>query len=88
MLQELFSQIAYVLTTHGKISDKLSYAFEMYDIDNDGYLTHSEVQDVIEAMLIMVGCDFSKPRVMKITEYCMDFLDIKKDGKITRGLLS
>lgn len=43
--------VAYSLTSRGDAKKKLEYAFDMYDIDNNGSLTSKEVRSVIVGML-------------------------------------
>lgn len=43
--------VAYALTSRGNAKKKLEYAFDMYDIDNNGSLSSKEVRSVIVGML-------------------------------------
>ena len=43
--------MAYALTSRGDVKQKLEYAFEMYDADNNGFLDSAELKTVIHGML-------------------------------------
>ena len=43
--------VAYSLTNNSEPREKLEYAFDLYDIDNNGSLTSEEVRSVIVGML-------------------------------------
>ena len=47
--------IAYALTSRGDQKQKLEYAFELYDVDDNGYLDKKEVSEALEAMLDLLG---------------------------------
>ncbi len=43
--------IGYAITSKGDLKQKLEYAFELYDADNNGILTANEINEVVIGML-------------------------------------
>jgi Ca2+-binding EF-hand superfamily protein len=43
--------IGYAITSKGDLKQKLEYAFELYDADNNGVLTPNEINEVVVGML-------------------------------------
>ncbi len=48
-------QIAYSFTTHGNVKEKLEYVFNLYDLDNNGYIEKDEVKPVLQGMFRLLG---------------------------------
>ena len=44
-------KVAYSLTSRGDLSNKLNYAFDLYDTDGNGSLTSAEIKSILHAML-------------------------------------
>ncbi|CDH58303.1 calcium-binding protein ncs-1 [Lichtheimia corymbifera JMRC:FSU:9682] len=75
------------VTSRGQVDEKLHWAFQLYDIDNDGFITYDEMLHIVDAIYKMVGSmvklppdeDTPEKRVNKI----FDMMDQDKDGRLT-----
>jgi Ca2+-binding EF-hand superfamily protein len=48
-------KITYGFTTHGNVKEKLEYVFNLYDLDNNGYIEKDEVKPVLQGMFRLLG---------------------------------
>ncbi|EFO25213.1 neuronal calcium sensor family protein 3 [Loa loa] len=75
------------ITSRGTLDEKLDWAFSLYDVDKDGYITKEEMGDIVEAIHSMIGDilelpkdeDTPEKRVAKI----FSNMDHNLDGKLT-----
>jgi Ca2+-binding EF-hand superfamily protein len=51
------------ILSRGSLDEKLRWAFSLYDINGDGYITREEMTDVVTAIYELMG---------KFTEPCVD----------------
>jgi Ca2+-binding EF-hand superfamily protein len=74
--------LIYALTSHGDISKRLEYAFELYDVNNDNALDLSEVTAVIYGILELFpeSPDASYTDVTKACTKAMKTTEVVKKG--------
>ena len=75
------------VTSRGSVEEKLRWAFNLYDLDGNGYITKDEMMSIVKAVYQMVGTwlllgeDTSSPE--ECTEKFFEKIDCNKDGKIS-----
>ncbi|XP_022242486.1 frequenin-1-like, partial [Limulus polyphemus] len=74
------------VTSRGNLEEKLIWAFKLYDVDNDGYITREEMYSIVDAIYQMLGNqakeaeeESPRQRVDRIFEQ----LDKNHDNKLT-----
>ncbi|KHN88351.1 Neuronal calcium sensor 1 [Toxocara canis] len=75
------------ITSRGTLDEKLDWAFSLYDVDKDGYITKEEMANIVDAIYSMIGNmlelpkdeDTPEKRVAKI----FSNMDLNLDGRLT-----
>ncbi|XP_052787825.1 neuronal calcium sensor 1-like isoform X1 [Mya arenaria] len=75
------------VTSRGNVEEKLQWAFRLYDLDSDGFITRDELRDIVDSIYKMVGNTVKLPeeentpdkRVNKI----FDVMDKNHDDKLS-----
>ncbi|GAA5855004.1 hypothetical protein JCM8547_002341 [Rhodosporidiobolus lusitaniae] len=75
------------ITSRGKLDEKLQWAFQLYDINNDGLITYDEMLKIVQSIYDMTGEmvklppdeDTAEKRVNKI----FALMDLNKDHQLT-----
>lgn len=64
----------------GDKESKLRFAFQIYDIDRDGFITNSELFQVLK---MMVGNNLKDTQLQQIVDKTILYADKDEDGKIS-----
>jgi len=74
------------ITSRGNLDEKLCWAFKLYDVDNDGYITRNEMYNIVDAIYQMVGQqagDDDDGTPEKRVEKIFSQMDKNQDDKLT-----
>ncbi|KAK2719236.1 hypothetical protein QYM36_004905, partial [Artemia franciscana] len=74
------------ITSRGNLDEKLKWAFKLYDVDNDGYITRAEMYNIVDAIYQMVGhhpADDPNTDPQQRVDKIFDQMDKNKDEKLT-----
>jgi len=76
------------ITSRGTLDEKLDWAFSLYDVDKDGYITKEEMAQIVDAIYSMIGNMLELPKdedtPQKRVEKIFSNMDINFDNKLTR----
>lgn len=76
--------IGYALTTKGDLKTKIEYTYNLYDANNDGWLSVQEVTQAISGMLELLGENSTEEKANELAQACVQSLDHSQDDKITK----
>jgi len=77
--QEFVSGLS-AFSSKGNKEQKLHFAFKVYDIDRDGYISNGELFIVLK---MMVGNNLKDQQLQQIVDKTIMEADLDKDGKIS-----
>lgn len=67
VLQDFVQNLS--ILSRGSLEEKLRWAFTLYDINGDGYITREEMTDIVNAVYDLMG---------KVSEPCVDDNTVKE----------
>jgi len=75
------------LLSRGSLQEKLKWAFSLYDINGDGFITREEMMDIVSSIYKLLG-KYTDPAIDKHTatdhvERVFQKLDLNQDGVVT-----
>ncbi|XP_018645383.1 neurocalcin, putative [Schistosoma mansoni] len=74
--------------TKGSNLDKIKWIFSLYDIDGDGYISRSELKEVIQAIYDLLGNKLLTGNIVQAIEDRVNTMftkyDLDHDGKISK----
>lgn len=75
------------VTSRGCLEEKLQWAFGMYDVDGDGFISRQELNDVLASIYLMVGSSVKFPEdeatADRRTEKLLGQMDQDQDGRLS-----
>lgn len=77
--EEFLAGIA-MFSTNGDKTQKLKFAFKIYDIDKDGYISNGELFQVLK---VMVGDNLQDTQLQQIVDKTIIYADEDGDGRVS-----
>ena len=75
------------ITSRGNLDEKLHWAFRLYDLDNDGFITRDEMLSIVGSIYKMVGDTVKLPEEENTPEKRVDrifrMMDKNNDAQLT-----
>lgn len=71
------------VTSRGSMDEKLKWAFRLYDVDSDGYITREEMYSIVEAICKMVGQPVDRPGSIARVDKIFQMMDKNHDDRLT-----
>ncbi|ADV23457.1 calcium-binding protein NCS-1 [Cryptococcus gattii Ru294] len=75
------------VTSRGRLDEKLKWAFQLYDINQDGYITYDEMLQIVRSIYKMTGQMVQLPEDEDTPEKRVDKIfrnmDMNKDHRLT-----
>ncbi|EAL19637.1 hypothetical protein CNBG2650 [Cryptococcus deneoformans B-3501A] len=75
------------VTSRGRLDEKLKWAFQLYDINQDGYITYDEMLQIVRSIYKMTGQMVQLPEDEDTPEKRVDKIfrnmDLNKDHRLT-----
>lgn len=71
------------VTTRGTLEEKLQWAFSIYDIDGDGYITQNELFSILRAIHKMVGAIDDRRLTKTNVTRLFEKMDKNHDGSLS-----
>ena len=76
----------YLLTSKGDKRKKLEILFNMYDLDNNGYIDKDEIKKVVKSCLKLHNTELGEKGLNKLVTDCFEELDTSRNGKISKSM--
>jgi len=77
---EEFIQGISMFSVHGDRQSKLRFAFKIYDVDKDGFISNGELFQVLK---LMVGNNLKDTQLQQIVDKTIIYADKDGDGKVS-----
>ncbi|XP_065670627.1 neurocalcin homolog [Hydra vulgaris] len=71
------------VTIRGNIDQKLKWAFSMYDLDKNGWISEDEMLEIVSAIYRMLGAKSFQDTPAQKVKKMFSAMDVNKDGKLT-----
>lgn len=76
--------LAIAINRSGSSKEKLEMAFDMYDVDGNGFIDRKELKKILAAIFELKGEALKKQSVKAQIDLIMSKIDVNNDAKISR----